>query len=168
MEMQNKKQARTTSKKTKVIGKQEYINSQTGEIEEFNVVSIEDRDCNFSKIWIGHIISALDAVGNQKIKVITFILDNMWKQNNLLLMTQREIADKSGVSLQTVNETIRILQEAAFLKGKTGAYMINPDVLFKGSFNSRMNILLKYYDIGIEDKLKKEAERFARKDEKEK
>jgi hypothetical protein len=36
-----------TTKKVKVIGTQQYINSNTGETEDFSVVSVEERDFNF-------------------------------------------------------------------------------------------------------------------------
>ena len=56
----------TTTKKVKVIGRQDYINVETGELESFDVTRIEDRDFNFTKVWMRNFISALDIVGNQK------------------------------------------------------------------------------------------------------
>lgn len=134
----------TTRKKVKVIGTETFINQQTGEICEMNVLNIEERDANFHKIWLGHVIQALDVIGNQKIKVLTFVLDNLNKENQLI-MTQRKIAEKSEVSYATVAETIKALQDSNFLvKINSGAYQVNPDVLFKGSKNNRLNILLQY------------------------
>jgi len=40
---------KSTSKKIRVVGQQTYINAQTGEAEQFQVMSIEDRDANFDK-----------------------------------------------------------------------------------------------------------------------
>ena len=51
---------RTTSKKVKVIGKEQYINANTGQLEDFQVVSLQDRDFNFHKLWLAHIINSLD------------------------------------------------------------------------------------------------------------
>ncbi len=133
-----------TRKKLKVIGTKTYIDQQTGEICEMNVMNIEDRDANFHKIWLGHIIQALDMIGNQKIKVLNFLMENLNSENQLV-MTQRKIAQKSGISYSTVAETMKALQEADFLvKINSGAYQINPDVLFKGGKNNRLRVLLDY------------------------
>ena len=62
-------------------------------------------------------------------------------------MTQRQIADKSGISIQTVSRTLQSLIDSNFLQRiNQGAYRVNPDVLFKGGKNARMNVLLQYRD----------------------
>ena len=43
----------TTRKKVKVIGTETYINQQTGELQEMQVIDIEERDANFHKLWLG-------------------------------------------------------------------------------------------------------------------
>lgn len=143
---------KSTRRKVKVIGTQEYINKDTGEVEEMQVTNIEERDANFHKLWLGHIIDALDLVGNKKLKVVTFIMQNLTSEN-LFLMTQRELSEKLGVSLQTIQATIRALQEADFLKIiRNGTYQVNPDVIFKGGKGQRLNVLIKYKDLNIKAK----------------
>lgn len=139
------KRLKTTIKKTKVIGKETYINQQTGEIQEMNVIDItENTDANFHKIWLGHILAALDIIGSQKIKVLNYFLENMNKEN-LIVATQRKIADDTKTSIQTVSLTIKALKEANILvQVQSGVYRINPNVIFKGYNNSRMNILYRY------------------------
>ena len=64
-------------------------------------------------------------------------------------MTQRVIAEKSGISLYTVINTMKALQEGnpAFLvKINSGAYQVNPDIVWKGSHNARMGIIFDYSD----------------------
>ena len=136
----------TTRKKVKVIGTETYINSATGEVSEMQVMSIEERDANFHKLWLGHVLQSIDLIGNQKTKLAFWIIDNLDSENKLV-MTQRQIAKKSGMSLQTVARTISSLIDSNFLiKINGGAYRVNPDVVFKGGKNARMNVLLKYYD----------------------
>jgi len=132
-----------TTKVVKVKGTQQIIDAVTGECMDVEVIQMKNSDFNFSKIWLGHIIQALDAVGNQKIRVITFILDNM--QNNMLIMSQTKIAKFSKVSKPIVNETLQLLYEVDFLTRQAdGVYVVNPDVIFKGSHNKRMNVLFQY------------------------
>ncbi len=133
-----------TTKKVKVIGHAEYTNNSTGEIENFQVVRMEDRDFNFHKIWLEHIINSLDLIGNQKTKLAFWILDNLDRENKLT-MTYRQIADKSGISLDTVRVTMKALIESNFLQRiNQGAYRVNPDTIFKGKKMSRLNVLYQY------------------------
>lgn len=134
----------TTSKKVKYIGQQEFINAQTGEIESFCVTSIEERDFNFHKIWMRNFITTLDIVGNQKTKLCMWLIDNI-NRDNQLIGTLRDIATRSGISLETVRITIKLLLDADFMrKVQNGVYVINPDIIFKGTRAARLNILNQY------------------------
>lgn len=133
-----------TTKKVKVIGTQEYINKETGELVPMDVISIEERDFNFHKLWLSHIINSLDLIGNKKVKLAFWIIENLNKENQLT-MTYRQIAEQSGISYQTVVNTITSLIESNFLvRINQGVYQVNPDVIFKGTRNGRMNVLYQY------------------------
>lgn len=133
-----------TTKKVKVIGREQYINKETGLLEDFQVVSVEDRDFNFHKVWLESIINSMDLLGNQKTRLAFWIIQHLNKENQLV-MTQRQISEKSGISLKTVSVTMKTLLDSNFLrKINGGAYCVNPDVLFKGSRNGRMNVLIQY------------------------
>ena len=139
-----------TIKKVKVIGNQQYINFNTGEIEDFQVTSVEERDFNFTKVWIKNLITTLDLVGNQKTKLAFWIVDNLNRENQLI-MTYRQIANKTGISLDTITKTMNILLEANFLKRiNQGAYQINPEIIFKGNKNTRLNLLTQYNNLDTE------------------
>jgi len=133
-----------TSKKVKVVGKKEYIDVETGEVRELHEVSIEDADFNFEKVWLTHLAHAIDLISNQKIKVLV----TLWKlkdYNNKITISQTDLAKKAGVSYQTVNITIRSLVDANILQMLyPSVYRINPQVVFKGSHNQRMAVLLDY------------------------
>lgn len=143
-ESKQKRQKKTTSKKVKVIGTQTYINAETKEVCEMQVISIEDRDFNFEKIWLGFILEALELIGNQKIKVLDHLLKNK-NADNIVIKTQRQIAKEIGVSFRTVSITMTRLLEAGFIeKIQGGAYQISPDVIFKGSHQKRMKVLMDF------------------------
>jgi len=136
---------KSTVQKTKIIGKETYINSKTGELVDFQVIDIrEETDANFHKIWLSHILSAFDELGNQKLKVLTYLLENMNKEN-IVIGTQRALADKIGVSRQTLSSTLNILREGDIIAmPQAGIIRFNPNVIFKGYHNRRMNVLYKY------------------------
>lgn len=150
---------KTKSKKQIVIGKQQFINSSTGEVEEFNVINSYDTDFNFEKIWLSHILDSLEVIGNQKIKVLNWILANK-TADNLIIATQRAISDSSGVSYPVVNQTLKaLITSKALAKKQDGVYMLNPDFMFKGSGKKRMNLLLKFNEIDEIEQLKIEEKR---------
>lgn len=136
-------QTQTTTKKVKVIGTVEYINPYTGELEPFQATRIEDRDFNFHKVWLKNIITALDIVGNQKTKVCFWLIDHLDKENKICY-TQRQIAELVGVSLKTVSITMRILQDVDFLRKYGAVYIVNPNCIYKGGKDGRLNILSQY------------------------
>lgn len=136
--------ASTTTKKVKVIGREDYLNTQTGEIESFNVTTVEERDFNFYKVWMKSFIVTLDIVGNQKTRLCMWIVENI-NRDNQLIGTMRDIAKQTGMSLETVRITIKILLDADFLRRvQNGVYIVNPDIVYKGTYNARMGILTKY------------------------
>lgn len=141
----------TTRRKVKVIGTETYIKQDTGEIAEMQVIKIEERDANFHKLWLGHILQSIDLIGNQKTKLAFWILDNLDSENKIT-MTYRQMAKKSNMSYQTVYRTMNALIESNFLtKINAGAYRVNPDVLFKGGKENRLNVLLQYRNEKSED-----------------
>lgn len=148
----------TTTKRVKVVGTEEYINTRTGELEQMQVTSIEDRDFNFTKMWMKNFISTLDIVGNQKTRLCFWIIDHVDKENRLI-GTYRTIASQSGMSLDTVRITMKLLMDADFMrKAQNGVYVINPNLVFKGTRNARMNVLnqftsAKYVPLSDEERL---------------
>lgn len=133
-----------TIKKVKIVGTQQYINATTGEVEDFQVTTFQDRDFNFTKVWLNSILQALDMLGNKKSKVAYHIIDNLNKENQYI-GTQRQISERTKVGLNTVNVTLQALLKADFLRIiSNGVYCINPNILFKGSRTARLNILQQY------------------------
>lgn len=149
-----------TTKKVKYIGTQEYINTTTGEVESFQVTSVEERDFNFTKIWMKSFLATLDLVGNAKTRVAYWLIDNITKEN-MLPYTYRQIATATGYSLDTVTKTMSVLLEADFLKKlNQGCYIINPDIMFKGTRPARLNALTQYHtaesrqELSLEEQLR--------------
>lgn len=144
----------TTLKKLKIIGKETAFIAETGEIKELDVVQVEERDFNFTKVWMRDFLSKLDNISNIKTRIAYWIVDNI-NQVNELTYTYRQIAERSGFSLKTVANTMKILQDADFLRQKNqGCYLLNPNLVFKGGSNGRLNILTEYKELGMPEKPK--------------
>lgn len=141
-----KQQGMTTSKKQKFIGYKELVDPHTGEPYPMQLNVIEDRDFNFHKVWLQHLVNSLDGISNQRLRLAFWIIDHLDKENKLV-MTQRAIAAGSGMSLNTVTRTMKALQEGnpPFLqKINSGAYRVNPDVIWQGSYSNRMGVIYEY------------------------
>lgn len=135
-----------TTKKQKFVGFKEFLDTSTNEVVPMQVIQVEDRDFNFHKVWLKNLIMSLDDISNQRLKLAFWILDHLDSENKLV-MTQRAISQKSGMSMNTVIRTMKALQSGrpAFLqKINSGAYRVNPNVIWKGSFDKRMGICFNY------------------------
>ena len=135
------------TKKQKLVGLTELYDKEGNPIPS-QLVTIEDRDFNFHKVWLEHLITSFDNISNQKLKLAFWIIDNLDYENKLV-MTQRTIAEKSGMGIATVSRTMKELQKGdiPFLKKiNSGAYCVNPAVVWKGKHNKRMSILFEYTD----------------------
>jgi DNA-binding transcriptional regulator YhcF (GntR family) len=135
--------SQTTTKKTKIIGTEQYINS-AGAVEDFQVIRIEDADFNFDKFWVGQLLTAIDEFGSQKIKLLLYLIQHRERGNNAIIKTIRELETATGISKDTISKTLKILEAHGIVKRKTGVIFISPNVIFRGSHSNRRRILIEY------------------------
>ena len=150
--MENKKNIKTsteklpvTTKKQKFVGFDELY-TKDGEIVPVQVSQVEDRDFNFHKLWLQMFINGLDEIANKKMKLAFWIIDHLNKENQLIY-TFRRMAEETGLSIETVIKTMKALQNGnpPFLKKlQSGVYVVNPDILYKGSHQSRMGVIYQF------------------------
>ncbi len=136
----------TTSKKVKQIGTKYLVDPKTGEQIPMILNVLEDRDFNFHKAWLTLLVQSIDGIINQRLRLALWIVDHLDRENKLV-MTQRTIAAKSGMSYQTVSRTMSALQKGNppfLVKINSGAYQVNPNVLWKGSYANRMGVLYEF------------------------
>lgn len=128
-------------------GVSKWRNIDTGEIIEANeVVKKTDRN-GFMITYLTAIINLIDTLGNKKMQVVKYILRNMDKSTNTLIITVRELAKKSGVSLQTASETLLLLEEANIIARKTGVIMIHSSLVHRGNKQKEALLLTRFQEI---------------------
>ena len=148
---------KTTRRKVKIIGYEQYINKATGEVADFQVIDIAEKDANFHKFWLFNVINSLDLIGNKKMKFAFWLIENM-DSSNKISWTMRQMAEKSGVSLDTVRITMRALMDSNFLvKQNIANYQINPEAIFKGGKDKRLRILLDYHEAAASQNIAQNA-----------
>lgn len=135
------------------VQEQEYyqqINPETGEIigelRKVDVVVKEVPRTGFSITYLSTIINLIDSIGNKKMQVVKYILSKM-DSNNILLQTVREIAEGSKCSVQTVNDTLKLLEQAGIIARKTGAIMLSPKLVHKGNAKKERFLMAKFVEI---------------------
>ncbi len=127
-------------------------------------------DAQYTKVWWKKIdrrkqddlelldfVKVLATIGNEKINVLIVLIDNVKKSTNEINLTQRAIRDRVSsftgkkVSLQTVSVTIKSLERIGFIKRiNPGNYILNPDVIFRGSLTDRIDVVNKFGDRKME------------------
>jgi hypothetical protein len=135
------------TKKQVVVGTEKYVNQNTGEVEEFTVISKPvSKDFNFHKVWLSDILSVLDTFGTARLKVLTHLLKRMRAEDNSISGSYRELAADMGISYPTVAVTMKELIEAKVIKKiGTATYQFNPDLIMKGGSDKRKNLIIQYH-----------------------
>lgn len=106
---------------------------------------------NFLKMQVMTMATVIKHIGNKKMQVINYIMDHINYSNNILLTTQRELADKLGFSTKTVNETIKDLRKANILKTRTNAIMLSPELVYKGRRGKGNYMIFKFSHFNDDD-----------------
>lgn len=135
----------THSLKTGVeLTNEEFVNIKTGEVVSASTFIMRNVDFNFDKIWLFHLAEAYDLIGGKSVEILNFLMENR-NSENLTICTQRGISKSLEVSLDTVTRVMTKLKEKNVISmPQQGVYRINPDIIFKGSNDKRMRILLEY------------------------
>lgn len=152
------KKVKGTNKKKlqQVVGTRQMTDPETGEVMDFTVIQKNvNQDYNFHKIWLEDLMNILNSMGNKKMTILTYLLKIMRNSDNTLNFTMRSLADDTGVSLQTCQNTIKELMESNVLKRDKRVkqlYTFNPDLIVKGGSEKRRRILIEYnYEDESED-----------------
>lgn len=138
------KSTKTTAKRSVKAGMREMISPVTGELEKVPVYEVREYDINFEKIWLGHLLTAMDCLGGKRKEVVKWILANR-NQQNQIVATFQHIQDECKVSRQTVVSVMKAMQNADLIrKVRNGLYTLNSDFIFAGKHEDRMNIMFTY------------------------
>ena len=123
------------------------VDMETG--EQINVQQIVKRIYGqkmFWKVYLMDFLQILGVLDSKQVDVVIHILKNTEASNNTFIGSQRKIAEKAGVSLDTVAKIMRKLQKVGFIKQiQRGVYQISADIMLRGS-DYKKQLLLSYYD----------------------
>jgi len=131
----------------KYVGNKDLIDPETGETHEFSVIS-KSCDSLDSKGWrrviMSDLMEAIEQIGNQKIKVLEFLIDNMDDKNQINL-TYTKIQEKTKISRQTIAETFKALKNCNLIKKHGGLYVLNTTIISAyGSSDKNKYLTIEY------------------------
>lgn len=137
------------AKKMEFKGQSVWVNKETGEeriVDEFE--RPVGRKEHFMITYLAEIIDLMETLGNKKMQVVKYILANMSKYDNTLIITTRELAEKSGVSHNTVLETLKQLSDAGIIQRRVGSIMISPKLMNNKKASGEATMMVKYKEFG--------------------
>ncbi|MDO6634326.1 replication/maintenance protein RepL [Bacillus thuringiensis] len=127
-------------------GKRRLQDLDTGEIFEVDDIVKKTPRNGFMITYLTAIIQLIDTLGNKKMQVVKYILANMDKSTNTLIITTRELSEKSEVSIKTVVETLKTLEQAQIITRRTGAIMMHPSLVHRGKDSKEKYLLARFRD----------------------
>jgi DNA-binding transcriptional regulator YhcF (GntR family) len=135
--------------KAKFKGQSTWINQETGEIrivDEFEkTIGRKER---FMITYLAEIIELMETLGNKKMQVVKYILSNMDKNSNILVTTTRELANNTGVSHNTVLDTLKQLEKANIIHSRIGVIMVSPKLMNNKKASGEATMMIKYKEFG--------------------
>ena len=136
----------TKTKKGRLLGIETFAKIDpetgelTGEVIEADVIERNYTRNGFVIAYMSSILLMLDKLGNQKLKVVKYILEKMDMYNNMLIETVEEICKGSGVSRPTVTETLQLLEEI-------GIIYVSPRLINRGNQQKESYMMIKFSQI---------------------
>ena len=141
------------TKKGRLLGRETFAKIDpetgelTGEVIEADVIERNYTRNGFVIAYMSSILLMLDKLGNQKLKVVKYILEKMDMYNNMLIETVEEICKGSGVSRPTVTETLQLLEEIGIIKRKIGIIYVSPRLINRGNQQKECYMMVKFAQI---------------------
>lgn len=138
--------------RTIYTGREVWVNQSTGEVREVDAFerSVGRKEA-FMVTYLGEIINMIETLGNKKMQVVKYILANMCKTNNTLIITTRELAEKCGVGHNTVLETLKLLEKANIIERRTGAIMVSPKLMNNWKAGKEATMMVKYQEFADDE-----------------
>lgn len=103
----------------------------------------------FEITYLAYFIDLFDKLGGKKYIVFKYIIEHKSAENTLII-TVRELAEKTGTSTRTVQDTLKLLREAGLIKCRIGAIMLVPKLAHRGS-DRREAYLMQKFEVFSDD-----------------
>ena len=121
------------------------IQKNTGEITDLGYAELkadkQKHSKGFTMIWAERLQNALPDTW-LKTKLLMFLIQSA--RENKVIIYDRELAKKIGCSRQTIQTLKHELQNANIIRCRVGSLMLNPRLVWKGTYNASINAWMEY------------------------
>ena len=97
----------------------------------------------FEITYLAYFCDLFDKLGGKKYAVFKYIIEHKSAENTLII-TNRELAEKAGTSLQTVSDTLKLLRDANLISTRSGSIMLLPRLAHRGSDRKEEYLMQKF------------------------
>lgn len=132
-------------------GRKELLDPSTGEIVQAQRSYHKENDFNFHKLWLKNFSETCSGILTGKAKLLLFLMLNAQKRTNRICMSQEDLAKKCGISARTVSSTLKELKASGFLRIRSCYILLNPDIIFKGTYEERKEAICEWYHMEEEE-----------------
>lgn len=108
------------------------------------VVKKVDRN-GFEITYLTYLVDLFDKLGGKKYTVFKYILAHKSAENTLIITT-RELAEKTSTSTKTVIETLKLLEDSGLISRRTGAIMLLPKLAHRGSDRREAYLMQRFVE----------------------
>lgn len=100
----------------------------------------------WQKFWLINFFEKIEDVSGKSMQVVYCLLSNMYMGNNIVKLTQRQIVQETGLSIQLVNQTLKKLkaQDLICYKSDEAGIRVNPECVSGVPLEKRINICKEY------------------------
>lgn len=99
----------------------------------------------FEITYLSYLVDLFDKLGGKKYTVFKYILAHKSAENTLIITT-RELAEKTSTSTKTVVETLKLLEDSGLISRRTGAIMLLPKLAHRGSDRREAYLMQKFVE----------------------
>ena len=125
-------------------GEDVWVNKRTGEEITADSVSKRVGRSGFMITYMAYMLDVFELLGTKKMQVMKYILKNMDKKSNMLIITTEQLSKSTKTSRPVVSETLKILEENGLVVRKIGIIMLNPKIAHKGTEGKERYLLTKF------------------------
>lgn len=131
---------------------QKSYHTRTLYTKEGEVVTLSEReerqgDFGFYKVWLTNLVFITDRCSATTLKNFIHLV-NLANAENKVIGTINQLAKKINVSRQVLSRSIKELAElGAIAKINNGAFMINPDIIYRGYADKRTYSKYEFKDL---------------------
>lgn len=97
----------------------------------------------FEITYLAYFCDLFDKLGGKKYIVFKYIIEHKNNENQLII-TNRELAKKCGVGINTVTDTLKLLKEAGLIRTRVGSIMLLPKLAHRGSDRKEAYLMQKF------------------------